>query len=57
MQGEQKERWLELCELAAKEQDPGKLLRFVQEINHLLDEKQKRINQKSNPIAPHRKAG
>jgi hypothetical protein len=45
MQGEIKERWLELCELAAREQNPEKLLHYVQEINRLLDEKQKRINQ------------
>ena len=39
MQGATKERWLELCELAAKEQDPRKLLAFAQEITHLLDVK------------------
>jgi hypothetical protein len=43
MQGEQKERWLELCELAAKEQDSAKLLKYIQEINRILEEKQKRI--------------
>jgi len=40
MQCEAKERWLELCELAAKEQDPRLLLKYVEEINRLLDEKQ-----------------
>ena len=43
MQGETKERWRELCELAVKEQDPAKLLSLIQEINDLLDEKQKRL--------------
>lgn len=43
MQGAQKERWLELCELAAKEQDPEKLLRLTEEINRLLAEKEERL--------------
>jgi len=29
MEGEEKERWMELCELAAKEQDPAKLLELA----------------------------
>jgi hypothetical protein len=52
MQGPQRERWLELCELAATEQNPEKLLQYVQEINRLLDEKQKRVNQPSKPQPP-----
>jgi hypothetical protein len=40
MQGEQKERWQELCELAAKGTRPRKLLRLATEINRLLAEKQ-----------------
>jgi hypothetical protein len=43
MQGEKKERWMELCEQAANEQDSAKLLKLVTEINRLLDEKSKRI--------------
>jgi hypothetical protein len=39
MDGAPKQSWYELCELAAKEQDPQKLLELVQEINRLLDEK------------------
>lgn len=35
-----KEQWLRLCELAAREQDPTKLLRLVEEINRLLQEKE-----------------
>lgn len=34
-----KERWIELCEKAAVEQDPEKLLAFVKEINCLLESK------------------
>jgi hypothetical protein len=40
-----KERWHELCEQAAVEQDRDKLIELVREINRLLDEKQKRIDQ------------
>ena len=39
MKNEPKERWLELCELAEKEQDAGKLIALVSEINRLLEEK------------------
>jgi hypothetical protein len=45
---EQKERWLELCELAAKEQNSDKLLQYVQEINLILEEKQKRLSRPKN---------
>src|SRR5947199_7190598 len=34
-----KERWMELCELAAREVDPQKLISLVSEINRMLDEK------------------
>lgn len=40
MEGEDKERWQILCELAAKEQDPDKLFAMTQEINRLLEEKE-----------------
>jgi len=43
MQGANKERWLELCEQAATEQDPKKLLNLIKEINKLLDAKQHRL--------------
>jgi len=43
MQGEKKERWMNLCEKAAQEQDPEKLMSLVQEITRLLDEKQERL--------------
>ena len=38
-----RERWMELAEQAAKEQDPDKLLELVQEINRLLIEKEERL--------------
>jgi len=37
------ERWMELCALAAEEQDSAKLLALTQEITGLLDEKARRI--------------
>jgi hypothetical protein len=43
MQGEKKERWMELCAQAAVEQDPKKLMELVQEINALLEEKERRL--------------
>ncbi len=50
MQGSTKTRWQELCERAAMEQDPQKLLELVQEINHLLAEQRNRLeNKSSNP--------
>jgi hypothetical protein len=43
MQGETGERWKLLCELAAKEQDPAKLIELVREINDLLEAKRARL--------------
>jgi hypothetical protein len=41
MAGAAKERWQELCELAAKETDSTKLLALVTELNQLLEKKKK----------------
>jgi hypothetical protein len=41
--GKNKERWEELCELAAKEQDPEKLKELTDEINRLLEIKLNRL--------------
>ena len=41
---ENEERWKQLCELAAKEQDPQKLIELTREINNLLLFKQKRLS-------------
>ena len=43
MQGENAERWRKLCEQAALEQDPQKLLKLIGEINRLLSEKENRL--------------
>jgi len=43
MQGKIKERWMELCEQAAVEQDREKLLLLSQEINRLLQEKESQL--------------
>jgi hypothetical protein len=45
MQGETGERWRKLCEQAAVEQDPEKLLELTNEITRLLDEKEARLQQ------------
>ena len=45
MNPETKERWFQLCEQAAVEQDPQKLLLLVEEINQLLEAKEARLAQ------------
>ena len=43
MQGETGEHWRKLCEEAAVEHDPERLLLLAQEITRLLDEKEQRL--------------
>ena len=43
MQGKVKEDWMNLCEQAAVEQDPEKLMALVYEINRMLEEKEDRL--------------
>ena len=43
MQGENLERWRELCTRAAVEQDPDRLLALIREINMLLERKERRL--------------
>ena len=43
MQDETRERWRELYEQAAAEEDSRKLVQLVQEINDLFEEKQARL--------------
>jgi hypothetical protein len=50
--GEKEERWKELCEHAANEQDPEKLLQLVKEINDLLDAKKHRLAEVSFSAQP-----
>ena len=42
MQSQIKERWLILCEQAATEQDPTKLMALIEEVNHLLESEENR---------------
>jgi hypothetical protein len=44
MQGEKKERWMELAEQVANEQDPQKFDDLVAELNRLLAEKDNRLH-------------
>jgi hypothetical protein len=43
VQGKKAEQWRALCEQAAIEQDPEKLMRLVEQINRLLEEKEQRL--------------
>ena len=45
-----REKWMQLCEQAANEQDPEKLMELITEINRLLDAKEQRL--KGNPSPP-----
>ena len=48
MQGETKEHWVDVCERAATEQDPERLMMLIKELNDLLTQKQERL-QKNRP--------
>jgi hypothetical protein len=50
MQGSTKERWKELCEQAAVEQDAEKLYKLIVEINKLLEEKQNRLRSEPQKV-------
>lgn len=43
LKGDKLERWQKLCEQAATEQDPDKLTELANEIDRLLEEKEKRL--------------
>jgi hypothetical protein len=45
---ENKERWLELCALAAEEQDSTRLMELIAEITALLEAKEKRLKAKAS---------
>jgi hypothetical protein len=49
MQGKQKELWKDLCERASTEQDPERLMQLVEQINKLLAEKEKRLEDSRKP--------
>jgi hypothetical protein len=48
LKGEKKEIWMHLCEEAAIEQDPDKLMGLIKQINQLLEEKENRLKGNSN---------
>jgi hypothetical protein len=52
MQGRVKEEWMQMCEQAAIEQDPEKLMALVTEINRMLDEKDQRLKSGKPSNAP-----
>jgi hypothetical protein len=47
LKGEKKEIWMQLCERAAIEQNPDKLMELIKEINRLLEEKERRLKSDS----------
>lgn len=46
MQGQTKELWVSLCEQAATEQNPERLIQLIAEIDRLLREKEERLKDK-----------
>ena len=48
MDPEKKDRWIQLCELASKEQNPETLLQLVQEINRLREERDQTVKMVRN---------
>jgi hypothetical protein len=45
MRGEKREEWERLCQFAADEKDPDKLMKLIERINQLLQEKEERLQQ------------
>ena len=58
MVGLNEERWRELCEQVAVEQDPKKLVELTTETYRLLEEKRRRLQRKGllDPTPPDRTA-
>lgn len=48
MIGKNKEKWERLCAEAAVEQDSARLLKLVQEINQMLDDKEHRLKREES---------
>jgi hypothetical protein len=46
VKGETRELWITLCEQAAVELDPLRLLELVKQINDLLEQKERRLKEK-----------
>jgi hypothetical protein len=49
---ENREKWVELCEQAASEQDPKKLAVLILEINFMLEAKELRLKGKLTTAQP-----
>jgi hypothetical protein len=49
---EDREKWIELCERAADEQDPRKLATLISEINCMLEAKERRLLAVANSGRP-----
>jgi len=49
MKGPTRELWMQLCEQAAVEQDPNRLLDLVKQINTLLEQKERRLCAEQSP--------
>ena len=47
MKGEKREYWMQLCEQAANEQDPDKLMELIRQIDALLQEKEDRLKRQA----------
>ena len=45
----QKERWKQLCERVVVEQNPDKFMQLVDELNSLLEEKERRLDEQRQP--------
>lgn len=43
MKGEALEQWQKLCAEAAGERDPERLMKLIQEINRMLEQKEQRL--------------
>jgi len=46
MQGENEERWIQLCRKAIDERDPDKLMQIMEQINRMLEEKEQRLKER-----------
>ena len=45
MQGENEERWMQLCRDAISERDPDKLMQIMEQINRMLENKEQRLKE------------
>jgi hypothetical protein len=56
---DKKESWMELCELAAQEEDPTKLMALIVELERLLETKEQTVRKPPSSVleSPTEKAG